>query len=140
MTTNADIGYTTTFQLWNVNAGPAAYYSLQELTSVSMPKAKLNVIDATNMLSPGGRTEIIVGLTDSGECSIEMNYVPGSATDNLINAVLASKNATSCKITLPNGHTATFDALCSGYDQTVPVNNIMKATATFSVTGDVTYA
>jgi len=93
------------------------------------------VIDATHMQSPNSTREFILGLNDPGECSFEMNFIPGSTADALLQQVKADREAVSCRITFPNTVTWTFTGLLTGYEPAVPTEDKMTATVTFKVTG-----
>jgi hypothetical protein len=84
MTTGATIGLTSEFWIWDSTLGSPAYVKLAGVTSISPPSESTDIIDTTDMDSSGGIREFIQGLTDPGECSIEMNFVPSSTTDALI--------------------------------------------------------
>lgn len=134
MATLARIGLGTKFGIATVLA-PTAFTDLAEITSVTPPPIKRDIIDVTHMDSPDGWREFIAGLKDGGECSMDMNFVPGSGTDDLLIAMQIETEARPCRITFPNGAEWKFDAFCTGYTPTAPVDDKMTATATFKVTG-----
>lgn len=138
MTTQARIGYGSTFAMMDNAASPPAYVTLGEITSITPPSESTDIVDVTHMQSPNATREFIMGLTDPGEASFEMNFVPGSISDELIRAVRATRAATSCQITFPNSVTWTFDGLVTGYEPTDPVDDKMTATVTIKVTSSVT--
>ena len=140
MATNASLGYTSTFQMWDVNAGPAAYVTLAEVFAITPPSESSDTVDVTHMQSPDRRRETIAGFTDGGEGTVEMNFVPNSATDALIRAVRTAGNNVSCRITFPNAATWTFDAAITGYEVNIPVDDRMTATLTFAASGSVVVA
>ena len=137
MTTQAAIGYTSIFELWDASASPPEFVTLGEVTSISPPQFTSDTIDVTHMQSPGRKREYILGLISPGEASIEMNFVPGSASDELLRAVQTSGVATPAIITYPNGVTWSFDALVSGYEVSVPVDDKMAVTVTMQITSDL---
>jgi HK97 gp10 family phage protein len=106
---------------------------------IKPPSAKLDQIDVTHMQSPGRRREFITGLIDSGEASFEMNFIPGSASDQRLNSLLTLpvgiSRRRSCRISFPNGVTWTFDAELTGYDPAIPFDGKMTAAVKFKVTG-----
>src|SRR3990167_1671588 len=79
--TNARIGYGAEFWLEN---NSAVLTQLDEVISVTPPNSQTADVDATHMLSPNRRREWIAGLIDDGEGVFEMNLVPGSTSDLLI--------------------------------------------------------
>jgi hypothetical protein len=67
------------------------------------------------MRSPKATKEFLLGLRDPGEASMEMNYIPGSISDLKLNAIRDARVSIHARITYPNGVTATFTALLTGY-------------------------
>jgi len=138
MTTEVTIGYATTLELENADS-PGDYTQLGEVTNVTPPSDTIDQIDATHMQSPGRRREFISGLIDGGEGSFDLNYVPGSTTDDLINAWISSGDTRNLKITYPNHVTETFPAIPTGYTRNVPVDDKMSSTLTAKKAGDTTW-
>lgn len=141
--TQANIGYGSIFAIEN-DASPAVYVALAEIFNITPPSMNADMIDVSHMQSPDRRREFISGLIDPGECSFEMNYVPGSASDIRLNEILdmpvGQARRKSCRITYPNSVTHTFDGELQNYEPTVPTDDKMTATVTFKVTGTVTRA
>lgn len=138
MATEASIGYGSKFELWDGGVSPSVFVELGEITSITPPNEQTDIIDATHMASPDATREYIMGLTDPGETSFEMNFVPGSVSDELIRAVRATRAAAPCRITFPNGVTWSFSGLVTGYEPTAPVDDKMTATVTMKVSSSVT--
>lgn len=138
MTTNARLGYGTTIELAD-GSSPEAYVTLGEVTNATPPGDTVDQIDATHMQSPNRRREFIAGLIDGGEGSFDMNYDPGSVTDDLINAWLVSGEQRNLRLTYPNLVTETFPATPSSYTRTAPVDDKMTATLTVKKAGDTTW-
>jgi hypothetical protein len=133
MVTQVSIGYGSTFAI--STDGGNVYIPLAEVLDVTPPSDSIDIIDATNMDSPDATREYILGLNDPGECSLEMNFIPGSAADQKIQAVRAARQAVYCRITYPNAVTWTFLGILTGYEPAVPTGDKMSATVTFKVTG-----
>lgn len=136
------LGYGASFEISNSAQSPTSFVSLGEIFNITPPSAQIDQIDVTHMQSPGRRREFISGLIDGGECSFEMNYIPGSAGDLELNEILdigvGLTRRRSCRIRYPNGVTHTFDAELQSYEPSVPTDDRMTATVTFKVTGAVT--
>ena len=138
--TEANIGYGSHFEIESLDS-PGDYVPLGEIRNISAPSSQVDMIDATHMSSPGGRREFVPGLIDPGECSFEMNYVPGSTSDQLLLGILAlppAERARSCRITYPNGYNDTFIGVLQTYERTIPTGELMSANVSFKVSGDVT--
>jgi hypothetical protein len=135
------LGYGSVFQIQTENS-PDNFVDLAEVISITPPSSTLDQIDVTHMTSPNRNREFISGLNDPGECSFDMNFVPGSTSDDrlfeLLNLPTGTLRRRACRISYPNGVTWSFSAELVGYEPTVPVDDKMTATVTFKVTGAMT--
>ena len=134
--TAAIIGMGTTFGIADT-ATPTSFTDIAEIYDLTLPSLEIDQVDVTNFGSPNNRREYIAGLTDSGEASFEMNYVPNSASDILLRSIQGV--AKICKVTFPNGATVTFTGNLQSYVPTTPVGDRMTANVTFKVSGNPTY-
>jgi predicted secreted protein len=138
----AMIGYGSIFEIANSGDSPTSFISLGEINSITPPSAQVDQVDVTHMQSAGRRREFIDGLIDSGECSFEMNYIPGSAGDTELNEILdlgvGVDRRRMCRITYPNSVTHTFLGSLQTYEPSVPLDDKMMATVTLKVSGVVT--
>lgn len=139
MPTQAAIGHGTKFELGD-GADPEVFTEIAEIFDFTPPNETTDTIDATNFQSPNRYREFIMGLTDPGEISFEMNFVPGSTSETKILAAKASQTAKTGRITFPNDWTWTFDVLITGYEPAVPADDKMTATVTGKVSGSVVRA
>lgn len=134
------LGYGSVFQIQAENS-PDNYVDMAEVISITPPSSSLDQIDVTHMTSPNRNREFISGLNDPGECSFDMNFIPGSTSDDrlfeLLNLPVGTSRQRSCRISFPNGVTWTFSAELTGYEPTVPVDDKMTATVTFKVSGSL---
>lgn len=140
MTTQARIGFGAVFKIQDDDASPVAYVTVGEVTNISLPALSRDAVDATHTESTGGWREFIPGLKDAGEVSIEMNFVHQSASDTLIRAQFAKDTLTACKIlfdTSPEDGVS-FNAVVTGYEVAVPIDDKVAATLTLKVSGSVT--
>lgn len=139
--TAALLGYGAIFSIERTDS-PNVFDELAEIFNITPPSSAIDMIDATHMQSPDRRREFISGLIDPGECSFEMNYIPGSTSDQLLLAILnlpaGISRRRTCKIQYPNHVTDTFSGELMTYEPTLPHDDKMTATVTFKVTGVVT--
>ena len=137
----AMIGYGSSFAIGSTDTIATSTFSeLGEVFNITPPSATTDMIDVTHMQSPGGRREFVPGLIDPGECSFEMNYVPGSASDEALNDLLdtaPADRARQCRITYPNGATHTFLGLLMTYEPSAPTDDKMVASVSFRTSGEV---
>jgi len=135
------IGWGAEFQLHNGT-------SLIELVGVfelTVPNEQADDVEITNFKSAGKKREYIQGLIETGEGTMSMNYVPGSATDTLCQAAKSAGDTRAYKIVIPDaaGDPAwEIDGFCyvKGYERGIPVDDRITATLTVKFTGDTTEA
>lgn len=136
----AMLGYGSVFQIQTENS-PDNYVDVAEVTNITPPSADIDQIDVTHMQSPNRYREFIDGLIDAGECSFDINFVPGNSTDDRMFELLALPIGTNhnrnCRISFPNGATWSFSATLTGYEPDVPTDDKMTATVTFKVSGAI---
>lgn len=131
--TGAMIGWDTLFEISRDDG--ATWAEVAEVFDITPPSAEIDDVDATHMKSPDRTREFIAGLTDPGECTFEMNFVPGSDSDALIREIRATGERVSCRITFPNDVTWTFSGILKRYNPAVPTENRMTASVAFRVSG-----
>lgn len=138
----AQIGYGTRFYM-AATPGAAALTKLAEVTSVTPPEDEVAEVEVTHYESPGRTREFIAGLSDAGSTTLEMNWVPGSATDDLLVAAKADRKVRIMRIVTPPGDGSqqfTFPAYVSGYTRALPLDDRMTATVTLRIAGAVVEA
>lgn len=132
---NALLGHGITWGIWD---GASAYDIVGELIDLSPPNAQSDDVDVTHYASPNKTREYIKGLTDPGDASLTINWVPGDATDIIIQALNDSGAVRSQQITWPNGVIWTFDGFVKGFEPSPPIDDKMTATISIRVTGSKT--
>lgn len=123
---------------------PTTLAEIADIVSVTPPSPTVETIDITTHGSAGGVREFIPGLMDSGEATVKINYIPGSAGDVILAGALASRSVRPFKINLPAA-TATRDftgnCVVTGYEKDdVGVDDKMTATLTIKISGQITEA
>ena len=138
---DALIGYGTRLYM-AATAGAAALTKLAEVTSVSLPNEQVAEVEVTHYESPGRTREFIAGFNDAGEISMEMNWIPGSATDDLIVTAKGDGLTRTFRVVTPGdeGQMYTFPGFIRGYERTTPIDDRMTATVTIRVAGAVVQA
>jgi tail tube protein len=138
---NALLGYGSVVEV-ATGSSPDVLQALDEITTITPPSSTSDQIDVSHMQSPNRRREFISGMTDGGEFSCEGNYIPGSATDDLLFAIINSPVGVSrrrfIRLSFPNGVTWFFTGELTGYEAALPFDDKMTFTATFKVSGDLT--
>lgn len=133
-----DVGIGWGGEFWLDDAG-GVLSQLQEIISVPFPNPQTADVEATHMKSPNRRREYISGLIEDGEGTVEMNYIPGSATDALIRAAQNDGVVRSFKVVVPVADGSLWeingDCIVKGYERSAPIDDRMTATMTIRFTG-----
>lgn len=132
--TEARIGYGTTVSIKNTDS-PATYDEMAEVFEVTPPNQQVDQVEATHNQSPNRTREFISGLTSPGECSFQMNFIPGSTSDVILTALKDSGDYRMTKITFPNTVTWEFLSAVTGYEPAAPTDDRMTVTVTLTVSG-----
>ena len=137
----AMIGYGSKFYIESANSpgdSPPHYNEIAEVFNITPPNEQTDDVDVTHNQSPNRRREFIPGLIDAGECSFEMNFVPGSASDMILLDLKTAGTVVNCKVLFPNAATWEFLAFVKGYEISMATEDKMTATVTLRVSGDTT--
>lgn len=135
--TAAMIGYGTLVSIHD-GATPGVFVELEEIYSVTPPNQQVDQVEATHNASPNRTREFIPGLISPGECSFEMNFIPGSDSDVMLTALKAAGTNNQVKVTFPNLVTWEFLASVTGYEPSSPTDDRMTVTVTLTVSGSTT--
>ena len=75
---------------------------IAEVTSISGPSMKVDMIDVTSHDSPDTFREFIAGLADGGEVTFEGNFIASDSAGIIAFITdMQARTAKTCKITLP---------------------------------------
>jgi len=129
----AILGFGTIFEL-ETAAGSGVFEQIAEVTSLTPPTETTDSVEVTHMESPDMTREFIPGLIDPGEVGLDMNWIPGSDTDDLLRAWRERRRA---RITFPNSVTWTFSAFKTSYSGEAPMEDKMAGSLTAKVTSSV---
>jgi hypothetical protein len=142
--TEARIGWGGEIHLSTDNT-EANLVELAEVTDCTFPQDETEEVEATHLKSPGRRREFISGLIDAGECTVNLNYVPGGATDLLLTAALEAGTTRKIKFVIPSDDgtgTADWNIVTSAFVKRYSPDGMspgekMTATAVLRITGDL---
>jgi predicted secreted protein len=142
--TSVTIGYGASYEIWDTTLTVPGFVALSEVISITPGEGQADRVEATHMLSPGRRREYVAGLIDSGEASVEINWIPGNATDLLVRGLLTSGATVQHRITLPENAsgdqvTLTYEAQILSFNKSLPIDDRMTATIQISVSGEETW-
>lgn len=140
MTTKTTIGHGSMFALFDDGISPPAYVDVAEVTNITPYSASQDAVDTTHSASPDRAREFIPGLVDYGEASIEMNFAPGSPSDKRIRSFLGTKKRAKFQVKFPTSPAELLqgEAVLTGYNPSVPLDDKMTAQATWKISGKPT--
>jgi len=126
-------------------ASPEVFTPVAEVLSVSGPTINRDVIEATHTDSLNNYKEFLSGLTDGGEVTVTMNFLPGDGTQDEATGILGDflvQTLRNYSIVFPTSPavTWTFSAFLTGYEPDSPIDDRMTCTATFKLSGKPTIA
>lgn len=130
----AQIGYGTKFKR-AASGSPSEYSSVGEVTSITAPGLSRDAVETTHMESTERWRTFISGLKDGGEVNIEINFDPSdSSTTDFLNDLNTDANV-DYQIEWRDGTLWTFNALMTGMEPGVPIDDRITANCTFKVSG-----
>lgn len=102
MTTEARLGWGGEVQL----STDDTYGNCVELGEVrgvpTFPQVEADEHEVTHLKSPDRMKEFIAGLRDGGDMTVQLNYVPGGATDLLLTAAAETGDTRAIRIIIPD--------------------------------------
>jgi len=118
------------------------YTTLVGVGDIPLPEGTSDKIEVTSQSSPGNSKEYILGRTEYGDVSFEMDWVPGSATDTVLLAVHASREDINLRYTIYDVQANTsevyiFAGNLMTYGRTSPNGDKRTATATFTINNEI---
>lgn len=110
-----------------------------EITAINDAGPEADMLDVTSLDSSDATREFIAGLINSGEFSVELNFLVANATHATMQSDLkAGTSGTYSIIWTGGGETWTFTALVKSFKAGGGVGDPLKATATFQISGKIT--
>jgi len=105
--------------------------AIVELKSIGGPNMKADMIDVTSLDSAGWR-EVIAGLKDGGEWSLEGNFAPAAATQ--VALMQDFNDGTSAAYVLVCTDTASTEISCTAFVSSIAVSASTDAALSVSFT------
>jgi hypothetical protein len=119
-------------------ASPAEFSELAEVVSIGGPTETSAEIDVTHLRSPGNYREFIPSYKDGGDLPLELNFVPGSASQLALQAEFEGTQPTKRRrIFYPDGSTDTFHAYVKGRAHGASVGTKLTLHVTLRIVGPV---
>jgi hypothetical protein len=134
---NALLGYGTVFQSGDGNS-PEAFTALAEVSTISMLRFSADAIDTSHELPPNSARTFIVGMQNYGTVQVNLNFVPGSATETALFLEMVTQPTRNRQVVFLNGRVLSFAAFLIGHEASEGVADKLGATATFQLTTPAT--
>jgi hypothetical protein len=119
-------------------ATPATWTKIINFKSFTGFDGQLTEIDASNLDSTA--KEYITGLVDSGQMSIVVDIDNANAGHLALRASHIASSLKPYKLTLPDAHTATFNAFVKKLPLDGGVDKILSSSVDLRISGPVTWA
>ena len=115
-------------------------HDIAELTGITGPGLKLDMLDVSSHDSASGFRERVAGMGDAGGVKLDGNFYAGDVNGQaaLINALI-NKSQGTVLITFPDGATFSAEAFVTAFEPTAPFDNKLSFTCTLNLTGEVTW-
>jgi predicted secreted protein len=139
----AEIGYGITLYVSDAAPDTTADNLIAGVMTVTPPSPERDIIDVTTSDSPNMAREFITGMIDYKECTAEMLWTPGDATDVLLRTISLERAPRTYKVVWPQldpDVAITFKAFLVSFERNSPLDDKMTATLTLKVTGAPSYA
>ena len=117
-------------------ATPVSFTAVGNLKDFSGFDGSASEIDVTNMASTA--KEFRLGLVDSGQFSINIDYDSNNAGHIALRAKQVSGALSNFKLTLPNAQNITFAGLVKKFNLAGGVDAVAKTSVDIRISGDVT--
>ena len=130
-----DIGQGTYVTFGSIVGNAATQY---KVNSVSLGGVSRDVVDASHLLTAGGKQFIASEYYDPGELSLEIHHDPSLNPVNLLTNVATNQ---ACSIIFANGGTSTAIwsafGFASSFEASAPKDDMMTGTLTIKLSGNL---
>lgn len=130
-----DIGQGSYVTFGTIVGNAATHY---KVNNISLGGVSRDVVDASHLLTSGGKEFIASEYYDPGELSLEIHHDPSLNPVNLLTNV---GTAQVCQIIFANGGTTTTKwsayGFASGFEASVPKDDMMTGTLTVKLSGNL---
>ena len=130
-----DIGQGTFVTFGSIVGSAATHY---KVNSVSLGGVSRDVVDASHLLTSGGKEFIGSEYYDPGELTLEIHHDPSLNPTNLLTNV---STAQACTIFFANGGTSTTKwsayGFASAFEASAPKDDMMTGTLTIKLSGNL---
>ncbi|MEX0854105.1 MAG: phage tail tube protein [Bauldia sp.] len=128
---DALIGYGEAIAL-SRDAG-ANWLDIGEVTNLTPPALSTEEVAVTHSASPDATHEAIPGVNKFGPTTFDINWVPGSDTDELLRELVREREVVLLRITYPNDVTWTFSGFFNSVAPAAPIGDRLTASVGFTI-------
>ena len=125
-----------TLTVTSATVTPQTYTQVNNLKTFTGFDGEASEIDVTNLSSTA--KEYRLGITDPGKFSIEVDQDNTDAGQLAIRASQVAGSLKAYKLVLPDGHTFSFSAFCKKFASSLGVDQVVKGSIDFRISGAIT--
>ncbi len=125
-------------------ASTSTSHAVAEVVGFNGPSGGANVIDVSHLGSTA--KEKLLGLRDEGQVTLDVNFRPGTTSQDYMRTCRAQRLMRKAVIQLNDNTTEAartkiiFDAYVGGFSVSGAVDQVVKGSITLEITGACTYA
>jgi len=122
-------------------ATPESFTTILEMVNIGGPDMSVDTLDPTAH-SSGGWREVIAGIKDAGEITLEGNFVPDNAQHVGLRTDYANGTLRNFQLVFPDAGATTWTLPClvTNYGPNSDVADLLKFSVTLKVSGEPTLA
>lgn len=145
MTTPIAVAAINTYLQLGDGMSPEGYTTLANVASITGPGLAANVVDVTSHSNANPWRQKITTLLDPGDVSFDLYFVPNDTGHKALLALFTSRSggvASPFALSFPTTASRTvwtFNGWVSKFSTTEPVDNVIKAAVTITITGPPTF-
>lgn len=121
------------------STSPPTMTEIGEVVTIGGPNPDSEELDATHLRSPARTREYLQSFLVPGEMPLTVNFIPGSASHQLLLSLYASGETVPVTLNYPDGSTDTMDAYVKNRPTSMNVGEVLRMQFTLRVTGQVVF-
>lgn len=120
------------------SGSPSVFTTISDVTDFSGPSGTANIIDVSDLQSTSREKK--QGLTDNGQFSFNIHYIPNDTQHELLRSSQASRTRLEFQMVFTDSPTSTwtFYGYVTGFNVSGAVDDVVKSAVTVEIDGDIT--